>query len=181
MKATGIVRRIDDLGRIVVPKEIRRGLRIREGSPLEIYTGHQGEIILKKYSVTGEISEFATQYADSLAKTLGHIVCITDNEEIIAVSGGGRKELINKPLPAEMSNVIENRVPHIASKGDRNFIRLLPDDEELKQQVIVPIIAEASAIGSVIITTKDERTKLGDVEKKIAQSAADFLGRQLEI
>ena len=76
MKATGIVRRIDDLGRIVVPKEIRRTLRIREGDPLEIFTDREGEIILKKYSPIGELSQFAGEYAESLAHTTGYLVRI---------------------------------------------------------------------------------------------------------
>ena len=94
MKATGIVRRIDDLGRIVIPKEIRRTLRIRETDPLEIYTEKTGEIVLKKYSPVGEMVEFAKDYADSLASTTGQIVCITDREQIIAATGNLKKELI---------------------------------------------------------------------------------------
>ena len=90
MKATGIVRRIDDLGRVVVPKEIRRTLRIREGDPLEIFTDREGEIILKKYSPIGEIGAFAKQYAESLAQTSGHMVCIADRDQFIAAAGGGK-------------------------------------------------------------------------------------------
>ena len=96
MKATGIVRRIDDLGRVVVPKEIRRTLRIREGDPLEIFTDREGEIILKKYSPIGELGAFAKEYAESLAQTAGHITCIVDKDQIIAVSGGGKKEFFEK-------------------------------------------------------------------------------------
>ena len=92
MKATGIVRRIDDLGRIVVPKEIRRTLRIREGDALEIFTDREGEIILKKYSPLGEMGNFADQYAESLAQTLGYLVCITDTDQVIAAAGPGKKE-----------------------------------------------------------------------------------------
>ena len=87
MKATGIVRRIDDLGRVVIPKEIRRTMRIREGDPLEIFTDREGEVILKKYSPIGELGEFATEYADSLNEALGHISCIADKDTIIAVAG----------------------------------------------------------------------------------------------
>lgn len=91
MKATGIVRRIDDLGRVVIPKEIRRTMRIREGEPLEIYVDREGEVILKKYSPINELGEFAKEYADSLHEALGHVVCIADRDEIIAVSGGFKK------------------------------------------------------------------------------------------
>lgn len=97
MKATGIVRRIDDLGRVVIPKEIRRTLRIREGDPLEIFTDREGEIILKKYSPIGELNQFAKQYADSLSQTTGHIVCIADRDQLIAVSGA-KKDLIAKAI-----------------------------------------------------------------------------------
>ena len=99
MKATGIVRRIDDLGRAVIPKEIRRTLRIREGDPLEIFTDREGEIILKKYSPIGELGTFAKEYAESfLNKTAGHIVCIVDKDRIIAVSGGAKKEFLEKRI-----------------------------------------------------------------------------------
>ena len=98
MKATGIVRRIDDLGRIVIPKEIRRTLRIRETDPLEIYTENTGEIVLKKYSPVGELSQFARDYAESLAATTGQIICITDREQIVAVSGTVKKDFMSKGL-----------------------------------------------------------------------------------
>lgn len=90
MKATGIVRRIDDLGRVVIPKEIRRTLRIREGDPLEIFTDREGEIILKKYSPIGELGTLAKLYAESLAQTLGCTVCITDTDQVVAASGVGK-------------------------------------------------------------------------------------------
>jgi stage V sporulation protein T len=96
VKATGIVRRIDDLGRIVVPKEIRRTLRIREGDPLEIFTDREGEIILKKYSPIGELGQFAGEYAESLAQTTGYLVLVTDCDHVIAASGSGKKEFEEK-------------------------------------------------------------------------------------
>ena len=98
MKATGVVRRIDDLGRVVIPKEIRRTLRIKEGDPLEIFTDKEGEVILKKYSPIGELSEFATEYAETLNKTTGHIACITDKDTVIAVSGASKKEWLEKEV-----------------------------------------------------------------------------------
>ena len=109
MKATGIVRRIDDLGRVVVPKEIRRTLRIREGDPLEIFTDREGEIILKKYSPIGELSQFAGQYAESLAQSTGHLVCITDRDHVIAAAGNGKKEFEGKPISRQLEELIEDR------------------------------------------------------------------------
>lgn len=181
MKATGIVRRIDDLGRVVVPKEIRRTLRIREGDPLEIFTDREGQIILKKYSPIGELGQFAKQYAESLAQTTGHIIAITDKDQLIAVSGGMKKELLSKPITHELEEVINERESITAAKEDKNFIRISSDDDnEYTYQVIYPIISEGDAIGSVIILTKEAKTKLGDVEIKLANTAASFLGKQME-
>ena len=103
MKATGIVRRIDDLGRVVIPKEIRRTMRIREGDPLEIFTDRDGEVIFKKYSPIGELGEFAVQYAETLSKTSGHSVCITDKESVIAVSGASKKEILEKRISSSLA------------------------------------------------------------------------------
>jgi len=180
MKATGIVRRIDDLGRIVVPKEIRRTLRIREGDPLEIFTDREGEIILKKYSPIGELGLFAKQYADSLAQTSGHIIAITDKDQFIAVAGPAKKDLITKSISHELEEIINERENVLASKDDKNFVKLVNDDEEYTYQVIWPIISEGDAIGSVIIITKEAKVKFGEVETKLANTAAVFLGRQME-
>ena len=181
MKATGIVRRIDDLGRVVVPKEIRRTLRIREGDPLEIFTDREGEIILKKYSPIGELGQFAKQYADSLTQTTGHIVAITDKDQFIAVSGPAKKDIITKGISRDLEDAINERETVIAAKDDKNFIRMMnEDDSEYTFQVITPIISEGDAIGAVIILTKDTKTKFGEMEVKLAGTAAAFLGRQME-
>ena len=144
MKATGIVRRIDDLGRVVIPKEIRRTLRIREGDPLEIFTDREGEVILKKYSPIGELGAFAREYAESLAQTAGHITCIVDKDQIIAVSGGGKKEFFEKHISPEMENCINKRTALIAERNDSNFVPVLADEEgdSYNHQLIMPIIAE---------------------------------------
>lgn len=180
MKATGIVRRIDDLGRVVVPKEIRRTLRIREGDPLEIFTDREGEIILKKYSPIGELGQFAKQYADSLAQTTGYIIAITDKDQFIAVAGS-IKNLLLKGISRELEDIINERETVIASNDDKNFIRITNEDNtEFSYQVISPIISEGDAIGSVIILTKDSKVKFGETEIKLASTAAAFLGRQME-
>ena len=129
MKATGIVRRIDDLGRIVIPKEIRRTLRIREADPLEIFTDREGEIILKKYSPIGEMTTFARQYAESLAQVSGHTVLIADRDQFIAAAGGCRN-LIGKPLSREMEQQIESRQIVLATRGDRTFVQIAPEGVE---------------------------------------------------
>ncbi len=181
MKATGIVRRIDDLGRVVVPKEIRRTLRIREGDPLEIFTDREGGIILKKYSPIGELGQFAKQYADSLNQTTGYIVAITDKDQFIAVAGPIKKDLLGKGISRELEELINDRESVIASNDDKNYIRITNDEEsEFSYQVISPIISEGDAIGSVIILTKDAKIKFGEMEMKLAGTAAAFLGRQME-
>lgn len=180
MKATGIVRRIDDLGRIVIPKEIRRTLRIRESDPLEIFTDREGEIILKKYSPIGEMSTFAKQYAESLAQVSGHTALITDRDQFIAVSGG-YKNMMGKGLSHELEDKINNRETVMASKGERNFIAISDgNDEEYVHQAISPIICEGDVIGSVILVENDDKFKMGEVEQKLVLSAAGFLGRQME-
>ncbi|MCT4542783.1 MAG: stage V sporulation protein T [Vallitalea sp.] len=182
MKATGIVRRIDDLGRVVIPKEIRRTLRIREGDPLEIFTDKDGEIILKKYSPIGELGTFAKQYAEALAQTTGHIICISDKDQVIAVSGGSKREFLEKQISKELEKVITERETIIATKDEKKFIDILYDAEndEYTSEVITPIISEGDAIGAVILLSKDTKIKMGEVETKLAHSAAGFLGKQME-
>ncbi len=180
MKATGIVRRIDDLGRVVVPKEIRRTLRIREGDPLEIFTDREGEIILKKYSPIGELSLFAKQYAEAMAQTTGLVVAIADRDQFIAVAGSGKKDLLAKVVSKELENLMTERETLVASKGEKSYITISYDDDEYAQQVIAPIICEGDVIGAVLVLSRDTKQRLGDVELKLAQTASSFLGRQME-
>ena len=179
MKATGIVRRIDDLGRIVIPKEIRRTLRIREADPLEIYTDREGEIILKKYSPIGEMGTFAKQYAESMAQVSGHIALITDRDQFIAVSGG-MKNLLGKSISRELEEKIDHRESVVATKGDRNFIQVSLEGDDFSHEAISAFICEGDVIGSVILVEMDHMSKRGEVEQKLIQSAAGFLGRQME-
>ncbi len=180
MKATGIVRRIDDLGRIVIPKEIRRTLRIRESDPLEIFTDREGEIILKKYSPIGEMTTFAKQYAESLAQVSGHSALVADRDQFIAVSGG-YKNLLNKSISKQLEEKINNRETVIASKGDRGFIPITDAVEnEFSHEAITPIICEGDVIGAVVLIEGEGKGKMGEVENKLIMSAAGFLGRQME-
>lgn len=181
MKATGIVRRIDDLGRVVVPKEIRRTLKIREGDPIEIFTEKDGEIILRKYSQIGEMSEYAKQYADTLAHISGHIVIITDKNSIVAVSGAGKKDTIGKPITKELYVIIEKRNLYITGKGEKRPVKIWNEMDVFSGQVIAPIISEGDIMGAVVIIGKDENGIMGDAEHKLAASAATLLGKQMEI
>ena len=181
MKATGIVRRIDDLGRVVIPKEIRRTLRLREGTPLEIFTDREGEIILKKYSPMMELNAFASQYADAMAQSTGLMVCITDRDQVIAASGGAKKEYLQKPISRQLEHVIQERMTVQAGKDDRAYAPSAAEEPEgVTAQVIAPIICEGDAIGSVIIMSKEPRARFTDAEVRLASTAAGFLGRQME-
>ena len=181
MKATGIVRRIDDLGRIVIPKEIRRTLHIRETDPMEIFTDAEGQIILKKYSPIGELGSFAKQYADVLAQGTGQIVCITDRDQVIAFAGGPKKDVLQKPISRQLEEIIDGRESFIANRDERRFIPIIDgDNEDYCSQVISPIICEGDAIGSVIITTKEQKVKFTDADRKLTGCAAGFLGKQME-
>lgn len=185
MKATGIVRRIDDLGRVVIPKEIRRTLRIREGDPLEIFVDREGEVILKKYSPIGELGEFAKEYADSLYEALGHIACIADRDTIIAVAGAPKKEYINKPIGAAIEKVMEERKAVVINNpGDDPYCKecMIVEDGECKysSEVIAPIISEGDPIGAVILASKESDVKMGEMELKLAETAAGFLAKQME-
>ena len=184
MKATGIVRRIDDLGRVVIPKEIRKTLRIKEGDPLEIFTDREGQVILKKYSPIGELSEFAIGYAETLAKTTGHIACITDKDTVIAVSGGAKKELLEQNLSQEVEQIMEDKEVYTSNENNDVSVPIVKNDNKERKfnsQIVYPIISDGDAIGTVILISKEPRTKMNDVEKKVAQSAANFLGTQMEI
>lgn len=181
MKATGIIRRIDDLGRIVVPKEIRRTLRIREGDPLEIFTNHGGEIILKKYSPIGELSGFAKEYAEALAQVSGHIVVITDRDQVVSVSGGGKKELIGKNISKDLEELINERETLNTTQGNDKPIPVTEDSPACQSgEIICPIISEGDIVGAVVIIGKDGKPDISETETKLAGVAAVFLGRQME-
>lgn len=182
MKATGIVRRIDDLGRVVIPKEIRRTLRIREGDPLEIFTDREGGVILKKYSPIEELSNFSKEYAEALQQSIGNIVIICDKDNIISVCGGSKKEYKDKKISDDLETIMDNRKTILL--GDDKKIVALYDDEETagkySSQVIAPIISEGDNIGAVIIASSDLNAKFGELELKLAETAANFLGKQME-
>ena len=181
MKATGIVRRIDDLGRVVIPKEIRRTLRIREGDPLEIFVDREGEVILKKYSPIGELGDFAKEYADSLFESTGHIACIGDRDVIIAVAGASKKEYLNTPLGPAAEQAMEDRKT-IQTSGEASILKDPEGDDKGKitSQVIAPIISEGDPIGVVILMSKDPNTKMAELENKLVETAAGFLAKQME-
>lgn len=177
MKATGIVRRIDDLGRVVIPKEIRRTMRIREGDPLEIYTSSGGEVIFKKYSLIGEMSVFASQYAEALSKATRLPVIICDRDHCVAAAGISKKEVLERRITTSLEDIMEQRRSvnyendnsHFALEGIRRGIR-----------VGVPIINAGDVSGAVVLMADDDGSNANEADIKLAAVAADFLGRQME-
>ncbi|MBE6584241.1 MAG: AbrB/MazE/SpoVT family DNA-binding domain-containing protein [Ruminococcaceae bacterium] len=180
MKATGIVRRIDDLGRVVIPKEIRRTMRIREGDPLEIFTDREGEVIFKKYSPIGELSAFASQYAETLHKTCDLSVLICDRDTVIACAGVSKKEYTDKRLSAELERICENRSMFTHGAG-QDKISAVADGGNHYVKCAMPIISEGDIVGCVAsLAPLDSDSLPESVETKLIQTAAGFLGRQLE-
>ncbi|AIQ61793.1 Stage V sporulation protein T [compost metagenome] len=179
MKATGIVRRIDDLGRVVIPKEIRRTLRIREGDPLEIFVDRDGEVILKKYSPIGELGDFAKEYAESLYESTGHITLISDRDTFIALSGGSKKDYLEKPVGQLLEKCMDSRKTVLETNGGTYEITKDYQDT-LSSYVAAPIISGGDPIGAVVMMNKDEAVKMSQMEVKMAETAAGFLGKQME-
>ncbi|MBQ7910149.1 MAG: AbrB/MazE/SpoVT family DNA-binding domain-containing protein [Clostridia bacterium] len=183
MKATGIVRRIDDLGRVVIPKEIRRTMRIREGDPLEIYTDREGEVIFKKYSPIGELASFAGQYAETLHKTCGLAVAICDRDSVIACAGISKREYHEKSLSEAVEHMMEKRTFY-ANNGDTEPRSIIRDGGSHTVSCAMPIISEGDVVGCVVSAKPlegDSTDRLAfDIEAKLIQTAAGFLGRQLE-
>lgn len=183
MKATGIVRRIDELGRIVIPKEIRRTLRIREGDPLEIYVDREGGVILKKYSPIGELSEYANEFAEALYRSLGATAAVCDRDVFISAAGAGKKELAGRPVHPELEAVIERRTKVTAGRAAGEAILPVVSGEEDPQysaQLIVPIVSSGDPIGAVLLLSKEAGAAFTDAHVKACETAAGFMGRQLE-
>ena len=180
MKATGIVRRIDDLGRVVIPKEIRRTMRIREGDPLEIYTDREGEVIFKKYSPVGELATFASQYAEALHKTCQLSIVITDRDNVIACAGVTKREYADRKLSREFEEIIENRAFYNAGEGAKEDAVRVVEGAGAGVSCAMPIIAEGDVTGAVASLSSGEETADKAVEEKLIRTAALFLGKQLE-
>ena len=178
MKATGIVRRIDDLGRVVIPKEIRRTMRIREGDPLEIYTTREGEVIFKKYSLLGGLEDFAAQFCDALNRTSGFTAAVTDRDAVIAVAGPGKRELLGKAVSDQLEKIMAERsIYHFTGLGA--MPRVCEDNETFTAAVAAPVLCEGDVLGAVLFVTDDGRLA-GDTECKLAQTVAAFLGKNME-
>lgn len=183
MKATGIVRRIDDLGRVVIPKEIRRTMRIREGDPLEIYTDREGEVIFKKYSPIGELAGFAGEYAETLHKVCGISVLIFDRDAVIASAGVPKREYLDKKMSEELEEIAERRQLYVRKSKEERALAVM-DGGTHYLSCAMPIITEGDMIGCVCtVTSDDDQEKSGisaESEAKLIQTAAGFLSKQME-
>ncbi len=179
MKATGIVRRVDDLGRIVIPKEIRRTLRIREGDPLEIYTEKDGGVIFRKYSPMGDLQDFAAQICESIGDNTGRIAAVADRDSIIALSGAPKRELIDKPNSQELDKIMEQRRNYRYVQGE-SLIRATDGSDKYHLGVAAPILSQGDLMGCVLLLMGDDRTPLPESDQKLAQTVAGFLGKQME-
>ena len=179
MKATGIVRRVDDLGRIVIPKEIRRTLRIREGDPLEIYTEKDGGVIFRKYSPMGDMQEFAVQMCEAIGVNTGHIAAVADRDSIIALHGAPRRDLVDKPNSPALEKLMEQRKNYRYHTGDP-LIPAIEGAEKYHLGAASPILSRGDLMGCVMLLLEADDQPLEEADQKLAQTAAGFLGKQME-
>ena len=183
MKATGIVRRIDDLGRVVIPKEIRRTMRIREGDPLEIYTDREGEVIFKKYSPIGELQSFASEYAETLQKTSSMPIFICDRDEVIAVSGASKKEYLDRKISKGLEEIVESRSLYVRENGNET-VSITSDGGSHYVNCAMPILSEGDVVGCVVSAVQYDAPNASKIssetESKLIQTAGLFLGKQME-
>ncbi len=179
MKATGIVRRVDDLGRIVIPKEIRRTLKIREGDPLEIYTEKDGGVIFRKYSPMGDLQDFAAQICDSIGSNTGRIAAVADRDSIIALSGAPKRELMDKPNSAELEKLMEQRKNYRYLPGE-GLIKASESNDRYHLGVASPILSQGDLMGCVMLLMGEDTSPLAESDQKLVQTVAGFLGKQME-
>ena len=183
MKATGIVRRVDDLGRIVIPKEIRRTMRLKEGEPLEIYTGGDSSITLKKYSPIKELGTYADEYSEALCNVLGCPVIITDNDSVVSVSGASKKEYASMPISGEMERVLSTFKPMFTSQVSSSTPITLTvnekDSSDYYAQCICPIILNSDVIGGVVAFSKMPNRLYEQSAMSAVRATAMLASRQL--
>ena len=179
MKATGIVRRVDDLGRIVIPKEIRRTLRIREGDPLEIYTEKDGGVIFRKYSPMGDLQPFAAQMCEAIGTNTGRIAAVADRDSIIALHGAPKRDLIDKPNSQALEKMMEQRRSYRYTAGDA-LIRATEESDKYHLGVAAPILSQGDLMGCVMLLLGDDGAPLQEADQRLAQTVAGFLGKQME-
>ena len=176
MKATGVVRRIDELGRIVIPKEIRKTLRIKEGENLEIFIDGDENVVLKKYSLMNKIEDFAQSFTDSINSLLKHNILITDNDSVIAASGKYKKKYLNKPISSFLENLILKREKFLQNHNEK--ISIISGDEIEVTYAVSTIIPNGDVAGMVIIFNDEEL--IDETDFQICQIVSNFLEKNIE-
>ena len=179
MKATGIVRRVDDLGRIVIPKEIRRTLRIKEGDPLEIYTEKDGGVIFRKYSPMSDLQDFAAQICESIGSNTGRIAAVSDRDSIIALAGASKRELMDKPNSGALGKLMEERKHYRYTPGDA-LVRVSDSSDKYHLGVAAPILSQGDLMGCVMLLMDEGSSPMAEADQKLVQTVAGFLGKQME-
>jgi len=181
MKTMGIVRRIDNLGRVVIPREIRRALRLREGDPVEILANRNGEVTLRKYSPIVESIDFASEYTESLFQTLGHVALICDRDVIISASGT-YDNYAGQAISAKLEKIIGEGKNLIAHRDGipQPIPVLLAEEDEYESQLIIPIFLEEDAVGAVILVSHDPEKPMGEAESKTVQTVCGFISKQMD-
>lgn len=180
MKATGIVRKIDELGRIVIPKEIRKTMRIKEGEALEIYVEKTGEVVLKKYDPMSERKEQIESFVQALSGELGMLILVTDNKSVVIACGKGSKEYVGKDISRELSGVLDKR--NIFNSAKSGVIKVIEEEKmsDIVALAVAPIISDSDLMGSLVIMSKDIAKQIGSSELKLLQVGRNFLAKQLE-
>lgn len=176
MKATGIVRRIDELGRIVIPKEIRKNLRIKEGDNLEIYVENEDRIVLQKYSLIKQLDDFSQEFTDSIYSFIKHNVLITDTDYVIAASGSLKKDYLKKGISEQLDGMLKRRIEILENHVKK--INIIDEKAFEGTYTISPIIVNGDTAGLVMILS--EKDILTDNEFKMTQIASKFLKNYLE-
>jgi len=180
MKATGIIRRIDDLGRIVLPKEIRKSLKIKEGDMLEIYVQDNGAIMLEKYEPMDNLAKLADQYVEVIADMTGYTVCASTDSYIISAAGAAKKEYLRKDLSSEVIDILNERI--VWSTKNDNSIKIIKDDikNRYTSQIVIPIIDDGDIIGSIILFSFEGGKNITDIDISLAKLATSLLTKQME-
>ena len=179
MKATGIVRRVDDLGRIVIPKEIRRTLKIREGDPLEIYTEKDGGVIFRKYSPMGDMQDCAAQLCDAIGANIGCIAAVSDRDTIIALAGAPKRELMDKPNSQALDKLMEQRKNYRYTPGE-TMLRATEGSDKYHLGVAAPILSQGDLLGCVMLLMGEDEKTFAESDQRLVQTVAGFLGKQME-
>ena len=181
MKATGIVRRIDELGRVVIPKEIRRTLRIREGDPLELFTDRD-ELMLKKYSPIASIGRFSEGTAKSLNEQSGYLAAITDTDAVLSAYGANKRDLVGKTVSEKVTEIMNSRRSYLANKAEGGEVLPVAEEQEedYTAQIVVPIVASGDCLGAVVLLSREEGAILEAASVKLARLTADIIANQFE-